>query len=154
MLGHHSGQLLWFGVHRVPGQHLAQIGDARGAQHVFVQERGVVAALAEELRGSAGKAERPSVRHQATDGLERLEEAVRPREEVHVVMGAWQRGRVEAPGSTGLQHAGLAALVPQHCVDAGEGQRHETRRRREWMRILQGETDEGEEEDAGVSYRS
>ncbi len=145
MLRHHSGQLLWFGVERVSGQHLAQVGDAGGAQHVFVQDRGVVAAMAEERRGSAVQAERKgrlSVRHQTTEGFERVEEVVSPREEVHVVVGAGERGRVEAPGGTALQHAGLVALVLQHDRDAGQGHRHgsaevKQRFKWRWWRILQ-----------------
>lgn len=128
MLGHHRSQLLRLGVYRVSGQHLAQIGEAGGAQHVFVQDRGVVAALAEERRGSTMQAELQgslSVRHQTAEGLERVEEAVRPREEVHVVMVAGERDRVEASGRTALQHAGLVALVLQHYREAGQGQRHE-----------------------------
>lgn len=77
------------------------------------------------------------VRHQATEGLEWVEEAVSPREEVHVVVGAGERGRVEATSGTGLQHAGLvAALVLQHYRDAGQGHRHDStvKQRSKWRR--------------------
>lgn len=165
MLGHHSCKLLWFGVELVSGQHLAQVREAGGAQHVFVQDRSVVAALTEERRGSAVQAERQgrlSVRHKTTERLERVEEVVSPREEVHVVVGTWERGRVETPSGTTLQHAALVALVLQHYRDAGQGHRHdsaEVKQRFKWRRILQWRRwekrggREGEEVE-GVSYKS
>lgn len=128
VLGHHGGQLLRFGVERVSGQHLAQVREAGGAQHVLVQDRGVVATLAEEWRGSAVQAERQgrrSIRHQATEGLEWVEEVVSPREEVHVVVWTGERGRVETPSGAALQHASWVALVLQHYGDAGKGHRHD-----------------------------
>lgn len=88
VLRHHGGQLLWFGVERVAGQHLVQVGEAGGAQHVLMQDRGVVSALHKKRGGSAVQAERHgrwSVRHQTAEGLEWVEEVVSPREEVHVV---------------------------------------------------------------------
>ena len=78
--------------------------------------------MAEELRGPAVQADRqgsPSVRHQPAEGLERVEETVRPREEVHVRVGDRERSREEAPDRTALQHVGLAALLLQHNRDAG-----------------------------------
>lgn len=160
MLRHHRRQLLWFGVERLPGQHLAQVGEAGRAQHVFVQDRGVVAALAEERRGSSGvqveRQGRLSVRHQAAEGLERVEEVVSPREEVHVVVVAGERGRVEAPGRTALQHAALVAPVLQDYRDAGQGHRHDgtgVRQRFKWRCILEGEQ-RGREGKRGVSYKS
>jgi len=139
VLRHHGGQLLRLGVQRVAGKHLAQVRDAGGAQHVFMQERGVVLVVVGERRGSAVRVERQvrlSVRHQTTEGLERVEEAVSPREEVHVgVMGVGvmvvvvvgERGWVEASSGTALHHPGLeAALVLQHHRDAGHGHRHDS----------------------------
>lgn len=93
---------------------------------MFVQDRGVM----RERRGSSVQAERKGrlgVRYQAAEGLERVEEAVSPREEVHVRVGARERGRVEASGRAALQHAGLVAgLVLQHYRDAGQGHRHDS----------------------------
>lgn len=129
MFGHHSSQLLRFGVEWVSGQHLAQIRDAGGAQHVFVEDRGVVAGLAEKGSGPAVQAERQgslSVRHQTTEGLERVEKVVRTREEVHIVMRVGERSWVEAAGRTALQHAGWIALLLQHYRDAGQGHRHDS----------------------------
>lgn len=110
VLGHHGSQLFGLGVERVSGQHLAQVGDAGRVQHVLVQNRGVVVALAEERRGSPVQAERHgrfSVRYEATEGLQGMEKAVRLREEVQVGMGTMERGGIEAPGGTALQHTGL-----------------------------------------------
>lgn len=157
VLGHHGGQLLRFGVERVTGQHLAQVRDAGGAQHVFAEDGGVVAALGEERWSSAGEAERQGrvgVRHQATEGLERVEEAVRPREQVHVVVGARERGRVEAPGRAALQHAGLVALVLQHYGDAGQGHRHDGAEVKQRFKRRMEEDSAGEGGREGVSYKS
>lgn len=125
VLGHHGGQLFRFGVERVSWQHLAQVGEARPAQHVFVQDRRVVAALAEEGMRTAGQAElqgRGGVRHETTQGFERVEQVVSPREEVHeVVVGA----RVEAPGRAAFQHGARVAPVLKHDGDAGQGHGHD-----------------------------
>lgn len=125
VLCHHGGQLFRFGVERVSGQHLAQVGEARAAQHVFVQDRRVVTALAEEGVRTAGQAERQGrggVRHEATQGFERVEQVVSPRKEVHeVVVGA----RVEAPSRAALQHGARVAPVFQHDGDAGQGHGHD-----------------------------
>lgn len=84
----------------MPGQHLAQVGRAGHAQHVFVQHRRVETLLAVQRRAAAVR-----VRDQTTEGLEGMEEAVGLREEVHVVevvevgvgvVGAGKRGPVEA----------------------------------------------------------
>lgn len=96
---------------------------------MFVEDRGVVASLAEKGSGPAVQAERQgslSVRHQTTEGLERVEKVVRTREEVHIVMRAGERSWVEAAGRTALQHAGWIALLLQHYRDAGQGHRHDS----------------------------
>lgn len=140
MLRHHSCQLLGFGEQRVSRKHLAQVGNPGGvrgggdAQHVFVQERRLVCALTEEWRSPgcpscSWQTERQSslsVRHQATQRLERVEEAVRLREEVHEVMRSRERSRVEAAGRTGLHHPGWVALVLQHDGESGQGHGHDS----------------------------
>lgn len=102
---------------------------------MLLQHRGGVGG---ERRSPTVQGERLGVRHQPAQGLERVEEAVSPREEVHVgvvvvvvLVGAGQRGRVEAPGRTALQHACLVvvvveALVLQHYGDAGQRHRHDS----------------------------
>lgn len=130
VFGHYGGQLLRFGVRTVTGQRLAQVRQARGAQYVFLQDRGVLGALAEVRRGSAVQAERqmrPGVRHHPTEGLERVEEVMSPREEVHVeIMGARERARVETPCGAPLQHSSVVTPVLQHNRDAGQGHGHDS----------------------------
>lgn len=97
---------------------------------MFLQDRGVLGALAEVRRGSAVQAERQmrlGVRHHPTEGLERVEEVMSPREEVHVgIMGARERARVETPCGAPLQHSAVVTPVLQHNRDAGQGHGHDS----------------------------
>lgn len=131
MFGHHGSQLLRLGIGSVARQQLVQVRQARGAHHVFLQDRAVLGALAEVRGGSDGQAERRQmclrVRHHPAEGLERVEKVVSPREEVHVgMMGAGERARVEAPCGAPLQHSAVVTPVLQQNGDAGQGHGHDS----------------------------
>lgn len=110
------------------GQHLAEVRQTGGGQHGLLKDRWVVGAMAEVRWGSAVQAERQmrrGVRHQPTEGLQRVEEVVSPREEVHIgVMGARERARVESPYGAPFQHPAVETPVLQHGRDAGQGHGH------------------------------
>lgn len=139
VFGHYGGQLLRFGVQSVTGQHLAEVRQAGGAQHGLLEDRCVLGAVAEVRWGSPVHAEwqmRRGVRHQPTEGLERVEEVISRREEVHVgVRGARERARVESPYGAPLQHPAVVTPVLQHSRDAGQGHGHDSTGRRGGVQV-------------------
>lgn len=97
---------------------------------MLLEDRRVLGAVAEVRWGSAGQAERQmrrGVRNQPTEGLERVEEVISPREEVHIgVMGAGERAREIPPHGAAFQHSAVVTPVLQHNWDAGQGHGHDS----------------------------